>query len=69
MSGLFIFDQHNDIIFTQLNDVITSKLIGIAKKQELLPNDVVRFRLIIRMIWIQFFFMNEFCNIYFRHFV
>lgn len=41
MSGLFVFDQQNDIIFTQLNDQITSKLYEIAKRQELLPNDAV----------------------------
>lgn len=43
MSGLFVFDQQNDIIFTQLNGDITSKLFEIAKRQELLPNDTVCF--------------------------
>lgn len=39
--GLFVFDQHNDIVFTQLNSNIRKKLIEIAKKQELLPDDSV----------------------------
>lgn len=43
MTALFVFDQQNDIIFTQLNDQIKSKLIEIAKRQELLPNDTVNF--------------------------
>lgn len=41
MDGLFVFDQQNDIIFTQLNDEINRKLFELAKKQELLPNDAV----------------------------
>ncbi|XP_031640635.1 Hermansky-Pudlak syndrome 1 protein [Contarinia nasturtii] len=41
MDGLFVFDQQNDIIFTQLNDEINRKLYELAKKQELIPNDVI----------------------------
>lgn len=41
MSGLFVFDQQNDIVFTQLDSQIRKKLIEIAKKQELLPDDAV----------------------------
>lgn len=41
MSGLFVFDQQNDIIFTQYNDNIRRKLYELSKKQELLPNDAV----------------------------
>lgn len=43
MTGLFVFDQQNDIVFTQLNNHIRKKLIEIAKKQELLPDDAVCF--------------------------
>lgn len=45
MDGLFVFDQQNDIVFTQLNEKMTYKLYELAKKQELLPNDAVRFTL------------------------
>lgn len=45
MDGLFVFDQQNDIVFTQLNDKINHKLYELAKKQELLPNDAVNFAL------------------------
>lgn len=41
MSGLFVFDQQNDIVFTQLDGHIRKKLFEIAKKQELLPDDAV----------------------------
>lgn len=41
MTGLFVFDQQNDIVFTQLNSPIRKKLIEIAKKQELIPDDAV----------------------------
>lgn len=41
MDGLFVFDQQNDIIFTQLNDKINHKLYELAKKQELIADDVV----------------------------
>lgn len=41
MDGLFVFDQQNDIIFTQLNDIINQKLVALAKKQELIPDDAV----------------------------
>lgn len=44
MDGLFVFDQQNDIIFTQLNDKFKGKLCELAKKQELIPNDAVRFQ-------------------------
>lgn len=43
MDGLFVFDQQNDIVFTRLNGKINHCLHGLAKKQELLPNDTVRF--------------------------
>lgn len=43
ISGLFVFDQQNDIVFTQLDGQIRKKLFEIAKKQELLPDDAVRF--------------------------
>lgn len=43
MTGLFVFDQQNDIIFTQLNGHIRKKLYEIAKKQELLPDNAVCF--------------------------
>lgn len=45
MDGLLVFDQQNDVVFTQLNDKINHKLYELAKKQELLPNDAVKFNL------------------------
>lgn len=64
MTGLFVFDQQNDIVFTQLDGHIKNKLFEIAKKQELLPDDTVgpcihqfqsfRFEIVMNEIAIEF---------------
>ncbi|XP_055316402.1 uncharacterized protein LOC129576033 isoform X2 [Sitodiplosis mosellana] len=55
MDGLFVFDQQNDIVFTQLDDKINHRLYELAKKQELLPNDAVEMNEIDTNVVVQLF--------------
>lgn len=41
MDGMLIFDQQNDIVFTQLNAKMKQKLSDMAKQQELVGDDAV----------------------------
>lgn len=41
MDGMLVFDQQNDIVFTQLNVKMKQKLFDMAKQQELVGDDAV----------------------------
>lgn len=41
MDGMLVFDQQNDIVFTQLNAKMKQKLFDMAKQQELVAEDAV----------------------------
>lgn len=41
MDGMLVFDQQNDIVFTQLNGKMKQKLFDMAKQQELVGEDAV----------------------------
>lgn len=41
MDGMLVFDQQNDIVFTQLNENMKQKLFDMAKQQELVGDDAV----------------------------
>lgn len=41
MDGLLIFDQQNDVIYTNFNDQMRTKLYELALEQELIEADAV----------------------------
>lgn len=41
MDGMLVFDQQNDIVFTQLNEKMKQKLSDMAKQQELVEENAV----------------------------